>query len=122
MSGIVTSIYVGMPRRITYRGKSVVTGIYKPFVELPVQVGRLGLTGNGQADLDAHGGRGKAVYVFPACHYAAWERDLGTDLGPSQIGENLIVDGLSEETVVIGSRYKMGSAEIRVIQPRLPCF
>jgi MOSC domain-containing protein YiiM len=111
-----------MPRQITYGGQNVLTGIFKSPVGAPVQVGELGLAGDGQADLDVHGGRDKAVYVYPACHYAAWQRDLGTDLGPSQFGENLTVDGLSEETVIIGSRYKLGSAEMRVTQPRLPCF
>ena len=88
-----------------------------------VAVNLLHLDGDGQADLKAHGGRNKAIYVYPGCHYETWEKELGTgSLDAAQFGENLTVSGMSETNVIIGSRYKLGTAQVTVTQPRLPCF
>lgn len=123
MSGRVLQVSVGMPAPVCFRDRQVTTAIYKRPVDGEVAVDELHLAGDGQADLSVHGGRDKAVYAYPACHYETWEQELGVKaLEAAQFGENLTVAGVSEETVLIGSRYRIGSAELIVTQPRLPCF
>ncbi len=84
---------------------------------------RLNLAGDRQADLTVHGGTEKAVYGYPAEHYEYWRRELpGEAFSWGKFGENLTTEGLSEETVCIGDRLKVGSAILMVTQPRLPCY
>ena len=83
----------------------------------------LNLEGDRQADLSVHGGRDKAIYVYPQEHYASWARELGVaDLEPAQFGENLTVAGGIESAVIVGDVYGIGSATVEVAQPRIPCF
>jgi MOSC domain-containing protein YiiM len=112
-----------MPADVCFKGKNHTTGIFKRPVDGKVAVNLLHLNGDGQADLKVHGGRDKAVYVYPACHYETWERELGVEsLEAAQFGENLTVGGLTEKRVTIGDRYRVGSAVVTVTQPRIPCF
>ena len=79
MTATIKSLCIGMPRVVQDNGKDVLTGIWKYPVEDPVQVGKLGIQGDGQADLTVHGGRDKAVYVYPDSHYPAWEKEIGAE-------------------------------------------
>jgi len=85
-------------------------------------VGRLGLQGDGQADLTVHGGPQKAVYAYPSEHYEYWQNQLQTRLKCGMFGENLTTQGLLEDSVCIGDSFRAGSAEVIVTQPRLPCY
>lgn len=119
----VVSVNVGMPRTVEWHGRIVTTGIFKEPVLTPVRVGLFHLDGDGQADLTVHGGRAKAVYAYPSEHYAAWRADLGTPAWPwGTFGENLTIEGLLEDDVRIGDRFRIGTAEFVVTQPRMPCF
>lgn len=119
----IVSINVGLPREIPTRGKTVTTSIFKAPVSGPVRVRWLNLDGDRQSDLTVHGGADKAVYVYPAEHYAFWRKELpGAALPWGAFGENFTTEGLPEDTIHIGDRLKIGSAEFEVTQPRLPCF
>jgi MOSC domain-containing protein YiiM len=119
----VVSLNVGLPRPVTYRGKIVQTAIWKDPVDGPVPILGDNLVGDRQADLRVHGGRDKAVYAYPCEHYAWWrERLPAADLGWGAFGENLTVEGLSEDRAHIGDRFRIGGAELLVTQPRTPCF
>lgn len=117
------SVSVGCPREIQWRGETVLTSIFKDPVEGRVRVHWLNLEGDEQSDLSVHGGVDKAVYAYPAEHYPLWREDLhGLELPWSFFGENLTTEGLDEQTVHIGDRLRIGSAEFMVTQPRMPCF
>src|SRR5947199_7703459 len=117
------SVSVGRPRQVTWRGKSVMTSIWKSPVEGEVRVTTLNLQGDEQSNLSVHGGADKAVYVYPSEHYAYWRAELpGADLPWGAFGENFTTEGLLEEHVRIGDRLRVGSAEFVVTQPRMPCF
>jgi MOSC domain-containing protein YiiM len=117
------SVNVGLPKEVTWRGKRVLTSIWKEPVSGPIRVSTLNLAGDGQADLSVHGGADKAVYVYPAEHYGYWRTELpGVDLPWGAFGENFTSEGLSEDGVKIGDRLRIGSAEFLVTQPRMPCF
>ncbi len=119
----VISVQVGLPRLVTWHGKQVETGIWKAPVSGRVAVTRTNLAGDRQADLRVHGGRDKAVYGYPAEHYPWWREQLsGVELGWGAFGENLTTEGLREDRVHIGDRFRIGSAELTVTQPRMPCF
>jgi MOSC domain-containing protein YiiM len=117
------SVNAGLPREVVWEGGSVTTGIFKRPVPGPVRVQRLNLVGDRQADLSVHGGPYKAVYAYPAEHYAYWRRELAEDDLPwGTFGENLTTEGLDEKAVYIGDRYRIGTAEFIVSQPRVPCY
>jgi MOSC domain-containing protein YiiM len=119
----ITSVNVGLPAELATREGVVMSGIVKRPLEGPVRVGRTNLEGDGQADLSVHGGLDMAVYAYPGEHYAAWATELGRDdLTPGFFGENLTIEGLSEDEVRIGDRFRFGTALLEVSQPRLPCF
>jgi MOSC domain-containing protein YiiM len=119
----VVSVNVGLPRVVISRGKSVTTGIFKEPVEGRVQLRTLNLDGDRQADLKVHGGLDKAVYVYPGEHYEYWRRELpGVELPWGMFGENLTVEGMFEGEISIGDQFRIGSAELVVTQPRLPCY
>jgi len=119
----IVSINVGLPREIHRRGKTVMTSIFKVPVAGRVRVNRLNVAGDQQSDLTVHGGADKAVYVYPAEHYAFWYEELpGVALPWGAFGENFTTEGLLEDTLHIGDRLRIGSTEFSVTQPRLPCF
>jgi MOSC domain-containing protein YiiM len=119
----VISVNVGLPREVAWHGTSVSTGIYKEPVDGRVALRKLNLEGDGQADLTVHGGEYKAVYCYPLEHYEYWKRELpGRELPMGVFGENLTVVGASEESVHLGDRFQVGSAEVVVTQPRRPCY
>jgi MOSC domain-containing protein YiiM len=119
----VVSVNVGRPRRIAWRGKAITTGIYKEPVAGPVPVRTLNLDGDRQADLRVHGGREKAVYAYPTEFYELWRSERPElDFGWGRFGENLTTEGLLDEDVSVGDRFQVGTAELVVTQPRLPCF
>jgi len=118
----VVSVNVGLPREVTYKGKRLTTGIFKEPVEGRTMLRRLNLDGDRQADLSVHGGPSKAVYAYPSEHYEYWREQLaGVDLPWGMFGENLTVEGLREDRVNIGDRFRIGSAHVMVTEPRLPC-
>lgn len=106
----------------------IMTGIHKRPVQGPVQIRKLGLVGDEQADLSVHGGLDKAVYAYPAEHYAFWiARRLAVfkreeALPPGSMGENLTLQGLSEAAVWVGDRLVIGDTLLQVTEPREPCF
>jgi MOSC domain-containing protein YiiM len=117
------SLNVGLPREVIWHGRSVTTGIYKEPAEGRVRLRKLNLDGDRQADLTVHGGEYKAVYCYPAEHYEYWKNELpGRELPMGMFGENFTVQGLLEEDVHLGDRFRVGSAEVVVTQPRLPCY
>lgn len=117
------SLNVGRPRTVLHQGKSVTTGIFKDPQSGRVRLGRLNLEGDGQADLQAHGGEHKAVYAYPHENYAHWARVLGRDdFVPGQFGENFTTEGLGDDEVHIGDIFRLGGAVVQVTQPRVPCF
>jgi MOSC domain-containing protein YiiM len=108
---------------VVWKGKTVTTGIFKEPVAGQVMVRRLNLDGDRQADLSVHGGPNKAVYAYPVEHYGYWREELPQMALPWGIfGENLTTEGLLEEAVHVGDRFRVGSAEIVVTQPRMPCY
>lgn len=118
----LVGIQVGRPRDLEWRGQRLRTAIVKTAVAGRVRVGRLNLAGDEQADPSVHGGPDKAVYAYPAEHYAAWRAELSdADLTWGAFGENLTTRGLLESDVCIGDRLRIGTAEFRVTQPRMPC-
>jgi MOSC domain-containing protein YiiM len=117
------SVNVGVPREVLWHGRSVTTGIYKEPVEGRVAMRRLNLDGDRQADLTVHGGEYKAVYCYPVEHYEYWKKELpGRELSMGMFGENFTTEGLFEDSVHLGDRFRVGSAEVVVTQPRLPCY
>ncbi len=119
----VLSVNVGLPRVVSWRGKLVTTGIYKEPVAGRVTIRALNLDGDRQADLRVHGGWDKAVYAYPSEFYELWRRERPElDFLWGQFGENLTTEGLLDENVSVGDRFRVGTAELVVTQPRLPCF
>jgi MOSC domain-containing protein YiiM len=119
----VVSVNVGEPRQVESRGRRVLTGIFKSPVAGAVPIRRANLDGDRQADLTVHGGPDKAVYAYPAEHYEYWAGELGRALEWGAFGENLTFEGLPlENEIAIGDRIRAGTAELVVVQPRLPCF
>jgi ferredoxin-NADP reductase/MOSC domain-containing protein YiiM len=120
---VLLSVNVGMPRDVAWQGKTVHTGIWKAPVDGPVMARRLNLDGDGQGDLQGHGGEQRAVLVYQIDSYRHWEQHFGRhDFGYGQFGENLTVDGLADDEVCIGDRYRIGEAEFEVTQPRVTCY
>ncbi len=118
----VVSLNVGLPRIVEVEGGSVLTSIFKEPVGRRLRVTRLNLEGDQQSDLTVHGGVDKAVYAYPSEHYEEWRRELpDVDFSWAAFGENLTIEGLLED-VRIGDRFRIGSAEFVVTQPRLPCY
>ena len=119
----IISINVGLPRGVSWRGKTVSTGIFKSPVEGPVMLRTLNLDGDGQADLSVHGGPNKAAYAYPAEHYVFWHGELqDIELTWGHFGENFTIQGLLEENMQIGDTFRIGSALVRVAEPRMPCY
>jgi MOSC domain-containing protein YiiM len=119
----VVSVNVGREQLVPWRGRLVPTGIFKEPVAARISVRDDGVAGDTVADLRVHGGWSKAVYAYPAEHYAFWREELpGQELPWGTFGENLTVEGLLEPDVTAGERLQIGTAELAVTEPRLPCF
>jgi len=119
----IISINVGQPRLVVSSGRTVSTGIYKAPVAGRVMLRTLNLDGDRQADLTVHGGRTKAVYVYPSEHYSFWREELpGTELPWGMFGENFTAEGFDDSIINIGDRFRVGSAEVTVTAPRMPCY
>jgi MOSC domain-containing protein YiiM len=116
------SVNVSLPKDVPYRGGTIRTGIFKEPVAGRVMVRTLNIDGDGQGDLEVHGGRDMALYAYPVEHYPFWEKELGRPTFPhGQFGENLTVQGLSESEVRVGDIVCIGGARLQVTQPRIPC-
>ena len=118
----IVSLNRGMPRAVKWHGRSVETGIFKEPVAGPVTLHTLNLDGDAQADLTVHGGENKAGYCYPVEHYAYWKKELGWELPKGMFGENFTTEGLLEKDAHLGDRLRVGTAEVVVTQPRLPCY
>jgi MOSC domain-containing protein YiiM len=119
----LVSVNVGLPQEVIWKGKTVTTGIFKEPVEERVKVRFFNLDGDRQADLTVHGGLDKAIYVYPVEHYEYWRGELPEmELPWGRFGENLTTVGLLEDDVNIGDRFRIGTAEVMVTQPRMPCY
>ncbi|MFZ5827634.1 MAG: MOSC domain-containing protein [Bacillota bacterium] len=117
---LIRYLSVGQPAKLP--GTETVSAIRKEPVEGAVYLSRLGLAGDEQADLEHHGGPDKAVCLYAIENYPIWEKLFGHPLPPSAFGENLTVEGMPEESVLIGDIYRVGGALIQVCQPRVPCY
>ena len=114
------SVNVGLPRDVEWRGRTVHTGIWKEPVQGRRRVGRLNIEGDGQGDLGGHGGEQRAVFVYQIESYRYWEQQLGRrDLTHGQFGENFTIEGLPDDEVCIGDRFRIGTALFEVTQPRV---
>ncbi len=121
--GTLLSVNVGLPKDVSWQGRTVFTGVFKDPVPGPRRVGRLNVDGDGQGDLAGHGGEQRAVFVYQIDSYRYWERELGRhDFVYGQFGENFTVEGLADDEVCIGDRYQIGSAIFEVTQPRVTCY
>ena len=116
-------VNVGRPKDVSWQGRTVFTGVWKHPVAGPQMVRRLNVDGDGQGDLNGHGGEQRAALVYQRESYRHWEAHFGRELSEAgQFGENFTVDGLSDDEVCIGDRYRIGEAEFEVTQPRVTCF
>jgi ferredoxin-NADP reductase/MOSC domain-containing protein YiiM/ferredoxin len=123
VAGTLVSVNVGLPKDVSWQGRTVFTGVFKDPVAGPRRVGRLNVDGDGQGDLAGHGGEQRAVFVYQLESYRYWERELGRDdFVHGQFGENFTVDGLPDDEVCIGDRYRIGTALFEVSQPRVTCY
>jgi ferredoxin-NADP reductase/MOSC domain-containing protein YiiM/ferredoxin len=123
LAGTLVSVNVGLPKDVPWQGRTVFTGVFRAPVSGPCRVGRLNLDGDGQGDLAGHGGEQRAVFVYQLGSYRYWERELGrSDLVMGNFGENFTVEGLGDDEVCIGDRYRIGTATFEVTQPRVTCY
>jgi len=119
----VISLNVGLPRTVNFHRQAVTTGIFKEPVKGRIKLRKLNLDGDKQADLTVHGGLDKALYAYPAEHYDYWKERLPKMKLPwGMFGENLTTEGLLEDQVNIGDVFRIGSSEVVVTQPRMPCY
>lgn len=124
----LVSVNCGLPREVGWRGAKVTTSIYKEPIEGRIALRTLNLDGDRQSDLTVHGGKDKAVYCYSIEYYSYWSAELpGYPLPYGSFGENFTIDGLAQEglaedSIHVGDRFSVGSAELVVTQPRLPCY
>lgn len=122
-AGTLLSLNVGLPQDVTWHGKTVHTAVWKKPVAGPRMARRLNIDGDGQGDLAGHGGEQRAVFVYQVESYRYWRQELGRDdFVYGQFGENFTVQGLADDQVCIGDRYRIGDAVFEVTQPRVTCF
>ena len=120
---VLLSVNVGLPTNVPWQGQTVYTGVWKHPVPGPAMVRRLNIDGDGQGDTNGHGGEQRAVLVYQIQSYRHWQRYFGReDFSYGTFGENLTVDGLPDNEVCIGDRYRLGEAEFEVTQPRVTCY
>jgi MOSC domain-containing protein YiiM len=117
------SVNCGLPKEVLWHGQTATTSIFKEPVEGRVALRTLNLDGDRQSDLTVHGGKDKAVYCYQLSHYEYWKTELsGRPLPPGSFGENFTIDGPDDDSIHIGDRFAIGSAEVVVTQPRMPCY
>jgi len=122
-AGSLLSVNVGLPQDVAWHGQTVHTAVWKRPVEGPRLVRRLNIDGDGQGDLAGHGGEHRAVFVYQIESYRYWQEQLGRDdFEYGQFGENFTVQGLADDQVCIGDRYRIGEAVFEVTQPRVTCY
>jgi ferredoxin-NADP reductase/MOSC domain-containing protein YiiM/ferredoxin len=122
-AGTLLAVSVGKPKDVAWQGRTVFTGVFKDAVTGPRRVGKLNVDGDGQGDLGGHGGEQRAVFVYQMESYRHWEQELGRDdFVYGQFGENFTVEGLGDDEVCIGDRYRIGAAVFEVTQPRVTCY
>ncbi len=122
-AGTLISVNVGLPRDVPWEGKTVFTGVFKDPVTGPRRVSKLNVDGDGQGDLAGHGGEQRAVFVYQLDSYRYWERELNrSDFVHGQFGENFTIEGLNDDVVCIGDRYRIGTTVLEVTQPRVTCY
>lgn len=119
----IISTNIGRIREVELHGRKIITGIFKEPVNEPLFLGKTGVNKDEVADLKVHGGSDKACYLYSADCYPYWQKSYpGQKLGWGIFGENFTVEGLDEGKINIGDTYKIGTALVRVSQPRLPCY
>src|SRR3954470_17697617 len=117
------SVNVGRPQPVGLRrGRTVKSAIGKAPVEGRVRVAGVNVEGDDQADRRVHGGPDKAIYAYASEDIAWWSAELGRELGAGAFGENLTVEGVDVSGAVVGERWRLGTVELEVCQPRFPCF
>jgi ferredoxin-NADP reductase/MOSC domain-containing protein YiiM len=121
--GSLLSVNVGLPAEVSWHGRTVRTAVWKRPVDGPRMVRRLNIDGDGQGDLGGHGGEHRAVFVYQLDSYRYWQKELHrNDFSYGQFGENFTVEGLTDDRVCIGDRYRIGEAVFEVTQPRVTCY
>jgi MOSC domain-containing protein YiiM len=119
----IVSINVGLPRTLRHYDRDVTTSIFKSPVKGPVLLRRMNFDGDLQSDLNVHGGKNKAVYAYPSEHYDYWREQLPEyEFTPGNFGENLTTEGLLERDAFIGDQFRVGTATLKITQPRMPCY
>ncbi|CRK82083.1 MOSC domain-containing protein [Neobacillus massiliamazoniensis] len=126
---LLKKVFVGMPKTVGNKEatnpmeREWTSAIFKEPIEGPIWVGKTGLTGDGQADREHHGGPEKAVFAYPFANYTYWQKELGFDqISSGGMGENFVMNNIIEETISIGDTFQIGEAIVQVAQPRLPCW
>ena len=122
MSGLVLSVNVSEVRTVEYRGAAVTTGIFKTPVKGRIPISGVNLRGDDQADRQNHGGKTRAAYAYAQEDYAWWEQALSRVLPPGKFGENLTLRGIDVTRALVGERWRVGTAELQVTSPRVPCY
>ena len=118
---VLMSVNVGMPKDVSWQGKTVYTGVWKHPLDGPAMVRRLNIDGDGQGDTNGHGGEQRAVFVYQIQSYDHWQQHFGRDdFSYGEFGENLTVSGLPDDEVCIGDRYRVGRRSSRSPSPASP--
>ena len=118
----VVSTNIGEPRPVMWQGAEVLTGIYKDPVK-SITIRKFSVEQDTVSDLQVHGGERKAVYGYPSEHYEFWQNEFPSMKMPwGMFGENITTEGLFEKELIVGSVYRIGTALLKVTQPRIPCF
>jgi len=120
--GKLLSLNIALPVAVMHGSKEIATGIFKKPSDLPLYLGRMGLDGDGQADLIYHGGEDKAVCVYSSVHFPFWSDEWKEEVAPGAFGENFTVSHITEQELCIGDILHVGGAIVQVSQPRQPCF
>ncbi len=122
MTGLLVSVNVSEVRRVEYRGEIVTTGIFKRPVEGRTPISGVNLRGDDQADRENHGGKSRAAYAYAQEDYAWWKEALHREVPPGQFGENLTLRGIDVTGALVGERWRVGTTELQVTAPRVPCY
>lgn len=120
----ILSVNISEPKKILFNGKTLVTSIFKQPVNECLELNKLGLQGDKQADLNSHGGQHKALYLYSYIHYKYWGNILNKDFSKDYglVGENFTVDDFDENNYFIGDEFEISNVIIKITQPRIPCY